>query len=120
MPVAVANTAQVNSVATASAPGAHKAQMQRLEELFDQVRAFDQVAHEHKQRDRDEHIVAHHLVGRLHHQRERFSAITLVGDPREQHAHAHEGEGGGKAEHDRDHHQGEHHEPQVAVGDFFG
>ncbi len=47
-------------------------QVQALEQLLDQVGALDQVAHEDEQRDRDEHVVAHHLEGRLHHQRQRL------------------------------------------------
>jgi len=92
--------------------------VQALKQLLDQVGAFDQVAHEHEQRDRDEHVVAHHLEGRLHHQRQRLGGVLLVGQPGEDHAHAHQRERRGEAQHDGHHHQRQHHQPEVAVGDF--
>ncbi len=94
--------------------------MQRLEQLVDQVGALDQVAHEHEQRDADQHVVAHHLEGRLHHQVERLADVAVVGDPGEDDPHAHQREGGGEAQHDRHHHQRQHQQAQMAAGDGLG
>ncbi len=76
---------------------ARERQVQALEQLLDQVRALDQVAHEHEQRDRDQHVVRHHRVRALHHEVERLlhrqcRALAAVGEPREDHAHAHQRE----------------------------
>ncbi|MNT54849.1 hypothetical protein D3C72_1920390 [compost metagenome] len=46
--------------------------MQAAEELLDQVGAFDQVAHEDEQRDRDQHVIGHDGIGPLHHQVQRL------------------------------------------------
>ncbi len=43
-------------------------QMQASKQLFDQIRALDQVTHENEQRNRDQHIVGHHRVRALNHQ----------------------------------------------------
>ena len=99
---------------------AGQGQMQAPEELVNQVGPLDQIAHEHEQRNGDEHIVAHHLEGRLHHQGQGLGGIALVGQPREDHAHAHEGEGRGKTQHDGHHHQRQHHQAQMAGGERLG
>jgi hypothetical protein len=71
-------------------------QVQALEQLLDQVGAFDQVAHEDEQRDRDEHVVAHHLEGATAPSASSVfdvpGTVFLVGDPGEDHAHAHQRE----------------------------
>ncbi len=66
IPVAVAKMAQVTMVATASDAGnARGGEVQAAEQLVDELRALDQVAHEQEQRDRDQHVVRHHAVGPL-------------------------------------------------------
>ena len=76
MPVAVAKIAQVTMRRHRErARDARQREVQALEQLLDQVRALDQVAHEHEQRDRDQHVVRHHRVGALHHEVERSAAI---------------------------------------------
>jgi hypothetical protein len=111
----------VTSVATASdARDARKREVQALEELLDQVRALDQIPHEHEQGNGDQDVVRHHRVGALHHQIERLLDRELgigvcVREPREHHAHAHQRERRGKAEHDRDDDQREHQQSQVTV-----
>jgi len=42
--------------------------MQALEQAIDQGGPLDEVAHEHEQRDRDQHVVRHDREGALHHQ----------------------------------------------------
>ena len=96
-------------------------QVHALEELFNQVGAFNQVAHEHEQGDRDQHVVRHDREGALNHQVERLLNRQIgvgasVSNPGEDHAHAHEGERCGKTQHDRDHHQGQHQQSQMTVG----
>src|SRR5258708_23068580 len=94
--------------------------MQAPEQLVDQLRPLDEVAHEQEQRDRDQHVVRHHAVGALHEEVEHLPAggrriHAAVGEPGEEHAHPHEREGRGKAEHDAHADQREHHETQVPV-----
>ena len=88
-------------------------QVHAFEKLFNQVGALDEVAHEHKQRNRNEHIVGHDRERALHHQIKRLVdrqtwVLTSVSNPREDHAHAHEGERRWKTQHDGNHHQGKH------------
>ena len=99
--------------------------MQALEQLFNQVGAFDQIAHEHEERNRDQHVIRHHREGALHHQIEcllhgQIGVATSVGNPGEEHAHPHQGEGGGEAQHDGHHNEGQHQQAQVAVGHVRG
>ena len=96
--------------------------MQAPEQLLDQVRALDQIAHEHEQRDRDQHVVRHHRVRALHEEVEHLlrprgrGFDAAIGEPGEDHAHAHQRERRGEAEHDRDDDQREHQQAEVAVG----
>ena len=95
--------------------------MHALEQFFDQVGAFNEVAHEHEQGDRNQHVVGHDREGALNHQVERLLNRQIrvrasVSDPGEDHAHAHEGEGCGETQHDRHHHQGQHEQAQMTVG----
>jgi hypothetical protein len=94
--------------------------MQAPEEAIDELRALDQIAHEHEQRHRDQHVVRHHPVGALHHQVEHLLDREVrvdapVGDPGEEHAHAHQGERGRKAQHDRHHDHRQHDQAERAL-----
>jgi hypothetical protein len=98
-------------------------QMQALEQLLDQVGALDQIAHEHEQGNRNEHVVGHDRKRALHHQVERLlrgdvRVLRTVGQPGEQHAHAHQREGGRKAEHDGHHDQRQHQQAEMSCGPF--
>ncbi len=97
-------------------------EMQALEQPVDQRGALDQVTHEHEQRHGDQHVVRHHAIGALHHEIEdllhrQIGVDAAIRQPGEEHAHAHEREGRGKPEHDGHHDQGQHDQPEVAVGD---
>src|SRR5262245_46637864 len=87
--------------------------LQRTEQTVENVGALDEVAHEHEQRDRDQHVVRHHRVGALHQQLEDQVAHREVA---EEDAKRHQGEGDGKAEHDEDDEQGEHQHAQLGIG----
>ena len=100
---------------------ARRREVQALEQPVDQRRPLDEVAHEHEQRDGDQHVVRHHRVGALHHQVEDLPVGDLrvhavVGEPAEEHAHPHQRERRGKPEHDAHDDQRQHQEAQVAVG----
>ncbi len=69
MPVAVANSAQVASVATASEPGnVLQRDLQAPEQVVEDVGALDQVAHQQEQRDRHQRVVVEHREGVLRQQ----------------------------------------------------
>src|SRR5258708_29678978 len=94
--------------------------MQAPEQLVDQLRPLDEVAHEQEQRHRNQHVVRHHAVGALHEEVEHLPARSCrihaaVGEPGEQHAHSHEREGGGEPEHDAHADQREQHKAQMPV-----
>ena len=98
-------------------------QVHAFKELLNQVGTLNEVAHEHKQRNGDEHIVGHDRVSALHHQIKRLVdrqtwVLTSVSNPREDHAHAHEGERRWKTQHDGNHHQGEHQQAQMTIAHF--
>jgi hypothetical protein len=99
---------------------ARHGQVQALEELVDEVGPLHEITHEDEQRDGDEHVVAHHLEGALHHQRERLAGVEVVGQPREEHAHAHQREGRREAQHDGHDDQGQHGQAEVAAGQLLG
>ena len=126
MPVAVANTAQVTMVATASEAGhVLHGELHRAKQLVDDVGALDDVAHEDEERNRDQHVVRHHAPGPLHHEVEdRVLENRLAGlverIEAEDHAQSHQRKGGGKAEHDRHHDEPQHQETDVAVRDLVG
>ena len=97
-------------------------EVQTLEQLVDQLRPLDEIAHEEKQRDRDQHVVRHDAVGALHekieHALDRGRRIdAAVRKPSVEHAHPHERKCRGKSEHDAHADQREHHEAQVAVAE---
>ena len=96
-------------------------QVHAFKELFNQVGALNEVAHEDEQRNGNQHVVGHHRVGALHHQVQRLldrqrRVGASVSDPCEQHAHAHQGERSGETQHDGHHHQCQHQQAQVAIG----
>ena len=97
--------------------------MQTAKLLFNQVGPLHQIAHEDEQRNRDQHIVAHHRKRALHHQIQRLLkgasrrlVARVIGKKGEQHAHTHQGKGRRKAQHDGHHHQREHQQTVVTVG----
>ena len=99
---------------------ARQRQVQAVEQALDEVRALHHVAHEHEQRDGDQHVVGHHRVGALDHQVERLlpgdtGVDAGIGDEGEEDTHAHQGEGGREAQHDRDDDRREHQQADVAV-----
>ena len=81
MPVAVANSVQVTSAATASEPGsAARGDVQRREQPVDDVGALDDVAHEQEQRDRRQHVVRHDRIGLVDEQVE-DAVVEEAADP---------------------------------------
>ena len=87
---------------------AAEGELDRIEHLVDQRAALHHVAHQHEQRDRDQHVVGHGAVGALDHQGEHLVvrprlAGYVEGDEAEEDAQPHQGEGRGEAHHDHDH-----------------
>ena len=115
MPVAVAKIAQVASVASAS-DARHRSggELQRAEQPVEDVGALDDVAHEHEQRDRDQHVVRHHRIGALDEQVEDQVAHREVA---EEHAERHQRERDREPEHDEDDEQGEHQHAEFGIPD---
>src|SRR6185503_11726715 len=99
---------------------ARRREVQALEEAVDERRALHEIAHEHEQGHRDQHVVRHDAVGALHHQvedlvvRERRIG-RAIGEPAEEDAQPHQREGGRESEHDGDDDQRQHDEAEVAV-----
>ena len=95
--------------------------MQAVEQLVDELRPLDEIAHEQEERNRDQHVVRHHTVGPLHEQvkhlpiRER-RIHAAVSEPRKEDTHPHERERGRKPEHDAHADQREHEQAQGTVG----
>ena len=89
-------------------------ELQRAEQPVEDVGALDDVAHEHEQRDRDQHVVRHHRVGALDEQVEDEIAHRPVA---EEHAQRHQRERDRKSEHDEDDEQAEHDHAQLGIAD---
>ena len=99
---------------------AAEGELDRVEHLVDQRAALHDVAHQHEQRDRDQHVVGHGAVGALDHQvedlvvRPRLAGI-VEGDEAEDDAQPHQGEGGREPHHDHDHDQGQHQQAECGI-----
>ena len=91
--------------------------MQAFEKPVNELRPLHEIAHEQKQRDRDQYVVRHHPVGALHEKIEHLLGGEIridaaVSEPGEEHAHAHQREGRGEPDHDGHHNQREHQQPE--------
>ena len=84
-----------------------------MEHLVDERPSFHHIAHEHKERDREQNIVRHRTKSALNHQVKNFVveprlARVVEGGEAKHHTQPHEGEGGRKAHHDDHHDEGQH------------
>src|SRR5258705_4174671 len=84
-----------------------------MKHAVDERGTFHDVAHEDKQRHRQERVISHDAVSALHHQVEDPILPPMMRripecDVTENHAESHERKCSGKAHHDRDHNEPEH------------
>ena len=99
---------------------ASERELDRIEHLVDQRAALHHVAHQHEQRDRDQHVVGHGAVGALDHQVEHpvvppsFRRV-VESDEAEEDAEPHQREGGCEAHHDHDHDERQHQKPEGGI-----
>src|SRR4029434_191451 len=96
-----------------------------MKHAVDQRRALHDVAHEDKQRHRQQRIIDHDAVGPLHDQVEDSVLPPMMGwipksDVAENHPEAHEREGSRETHHDRDHDEPQHRQAECRIAhDFF-
>ena len=97
-------------------------ELDRIEHLVDQRAALHHVAHQHEQRDGDEHVVGHRAVGAMDHQVEHAVLPPVLRrieerDVAEEDSEPHQREGRGEAHHDHDHDEHEHQQPEHGFAD---
>ena len=99
---------------------AAEGQLHAVEHFVHQRAALHDVAHQHKERNRQQSVVGHGAKGALHHQVEhavvhpRLGRVVERGEAKH-HAQTHQGEGGGEAHHDDHDDEPQHQEAECGI-----